>query len=142
MAAQLVNRDFKTQRMLSNEDIVLLLIGITKQFHNTQSHWSPTAFVAVVGGDGSSFLGGGAGAAGVVVGRGQGASLGSPTGSSQEQAVALAVSGKRGQTHRPALHPDGAEALGFVPYVPDSTQTGTGIPHPQWMHCFTREQGF
>lgn len=141
MAAHLVNRDFKIQRMLSNEDIVLLLIGITKQFHkDPQSPWSPTAFVAVLEGVGSSFLGRGAGAAWVVMGRGQGASLES----SQEQAVPPGglVLGKKGKTLRPALHPDRAEALGFVPYVPDSTQTGTGIPHPQWMHCSTREQGF
>lgn len=72
MAAQLVNGDFKTQRMLSNKDIVLLLIGITKQFYkDPQSPWGPTAFVAVVGGDGSSFLGRGAGAASFVGGGGQ-----------------------------------------------------------------------
>lgn len=72
MAAQLVNRDFKTQRMLSNKDIVLLLIGITKQFHkDPQSHWSPAAFVAVVEGDGSSFLGRSAGAASLMGGDGQ-----------------------------------------------------------------------
>lgn len=76
MAAQLVNRDFKTQRILSNEDtVLLLLIGTTKQFHkDPQSHWSPTAFVAVVEGDGTSFLGRDAGAVWVVMGRGQGAS--------------------------------------------------------------------
>lgn len=70
MAAHLVNRDFKTQRMLSNEDSVLMLTGITKQVHkDPQSHWSPSAFVAVV--EGFWFLGRGAGAAWVVMGRGQ-----------------------------------------------------------------------
>lgn len=63
--------------MLSNEDIVLLLTGITKQFQkDAQSHWSPTAFVAVVEGDGSSFLGRDAGAAWVLMAEGRELHLG------------------------------------------------------------------
>lgn len=85
--------------MLSNEAIVLLLMRITKQFHkDPQSHWSPTAFVAVVEGDGSSFLWRGAGAVWGGDGQRAGNFLGSLPGSCQEQAVPweLLVSGRRG----------------------------------------------